>query len=89
MSYHDMRSCKEPELHLCILNRDPKSEAATWIGTHDVMSTPDELGNVLIKANMYDVSIGDTQGTYVFVIILVKFELAWKHDVFPSGREAF
>jgi hypothetical protein len=25
------------------------------------------------------------QGTYVFVIILVNFELAWKHDIFPMG----
>jgi hypothetical protein len=51
------------------------------------MSTPDELGNILITRNMYDVSMGEGR-TYVFVVILVKFELAWKHDVFPSGLEA-
>lgn len=85
MSHLDMRSCKEPEPHLCIFNRDPESEPPKLISTHDVMSTPDKLRNIL-EVNVYEVSVGDTQGTYLLVIIiLVSFELAWKHDIFPMG----
>jgi hypothetical protein len=46
---------------LRIFNRDPKSEAATWIGAHDVMSTPDQLGNILMKWIFDEVSTGDTK----------------------------